>query len=228
MEATAAAENTKIDESPADTIVHVVGEKSLHNELLVDFMDGELEFDCRFSPNGGLWAALNKFPDRIQLTFLDCNGKTDAAFLNLGDFKQAGQHPCCHPILYNVNPSAAIEMNALKQGVRGILYTDQPIDFFPRAARVVLMGDLWYSRHILVQYIFEKDDAPNLTKEACLILTHREREIVTKLAEGRSNVEIARHFRISPHTVKTHAYNIYKKIRVENRLQASLWLANNT
>ncbi|MGA8239601.1 MAG: LuxR C-terminal-related transcriptional regulator, partial [Desulfobacterales bacterium] len=97
-----------------------------------------------------------------------------------------------------------------------------------RAARAVLNGELWYSRQILAQFIDEKDAPLAPTKEACVMLTRREREIVTKLAKGCSNREIARHFRISPHTVKTHAYNIYKKINVDSRLKASLRLANSS
>ena len=96
--------------------------------------------------------------------------------------------------------------------------------FFPRAARAVLIGELWYPRHILAQFIDRKDTLPNPVDDTCVMLTRREKEIVFKLAEGYSNLEIARHFRISPHTVKTHTYNIYKKINVSNRLQATLWL----
>ena len=227
MEATVTAKEINTAEMSADAIVHIVGQKSLNTELLVNFMDGELEFACLFSPNGGLPEALNQFPARTHLAFLDSSGRTQSAIFTLPDFNKTHQHPRCRLILYNVDPAHGVEMEALKRGIRGILYTHQPIEFFPRAARAVLNGELWYSRQVLAQFIDEKDAPLAPTEEACVMLTRREREIVTKLAKGCSNREIARHFRISPHTVKTHAYNIYKKIKVENRLQASLWLAKS-
>ncbi len=228
MKGTAAAKNTLIDKSPADAMVHVVGQKSLNTELLVDFMAEELEFTCRFSPDECLTAALTQFPDRIHLTFIDCSYGKDLSFLKLPHLRAAHQHPRCHFILYNTDMTHGLEMDALRLGIRGILYAHQPIEFFARAARAVLNGELWYSRNILAQFILEKDNDSVPTAEACVVLTQREKEIVAKLAEGCSNRTIARHFCISPNTVKTHAYNIYKKIKVDNRLQASLWLANSS
>ncbi len=58
-------------------------------------------------------------------------------------------------------------------------------------------------------------------------LTSREKEILTRIASGASNREIADALFISHHTVKTHIYNIYKKIKVPNRFQAALWIAEN-
>jgi LuxR family transcriptional regulator of csgAB operon len=58
-------------------------------------------------------------------------------------------------------------------------------------------------------------------------LTKREVEILSTIAEGATNDEIADRFFISPHTVKSHLYNIYKKIGLSNRLQAALWARRN-
>jgi DNA-binding CsgD family transcriptional regulator len=58
-------------------------------------------------------------------------------------------------------------------------------------------------------------------------LTKRELEILSTIAEGATNEEIADRFFISPNTVKSHLYNIYKKIGLSNRLQAALWARRN-
>ena len=58
-------------------------------------------------------------------------------------------------------------------------------------------------------------------------LTHREREILKKLMLGASNVEIANLLFISENTVKTHIYNLFRKISVKNRTQAVFWANQN-
>ncbi|TPG63330.1 biofilm master transcriptional regulator CsgD [Ewingella americana] len=58
-------------------------------------------------------------------------------------------------------------------------------------------------------------------------LTHREKEILNKLRVGASNTEIARLLFISENTVKTHLYNLFRKISVKNRTQAVSWANDN-
>lgn len=54
-------------------------------------------------------------------------------------------------------------------------------------------------------------------------LTPREVEVLALIATGMTNAEIAQHLFISPHTVKNHVTNIYKKVKVEDRTQIALW-----
>lgn len=57
-------------------------------------------------------------------------------------------------------------------------------------------------------------------------LTEREYEILHELCKGESNARIASSFFISENTVRTHLYNIFKKISVTNRIQAVNWINN--
>ena len=55
-------------------------------------------------------------------------------------------------------------------------------------------------------------------------LSPREIEVLTKMANGRSNQEIAESLHISVHTVKTHSSKIFEKLDVKRRTQA-VWKA---
>jgi DNA-binding NarL/FixJ family response regulator len=53
-------------------------------------------------------------------------------------------------------------------------------------------------------------------------LTEREIDVLTLIAKGQSNNEIAENLYISLNTVKTHIKNIFQKLEVEDRTQAAL------
>ncbi len=98
---------------------------------------------------------------------------------------------------------------------------------FPKGVRAIFNGELWVSREIMTKCILEAKIHSNSSNKDLSILTRREIEILSMLAIGATNEEIADKLFISPNTVKTHIYNIFKKIRVPNRLQAALWAAKN-
>ncbi len=52
------------------------------------------------------------------------------------------------------------------------------------------------------------------------LLTAREREVMDGIAQGLSNAEIARHFRVREKTVKNHVNRIYAKLGYVSRAQA--------
>ena len=55
------------------------------------------------------------------------------------------------------------------------------------------------------------------------IFTKREKQILRLTATGVTNTEIGEVLSVSTHTVKTHVYNLFKKIGVNNRIQAVNW-----
>jgi DNA-binding NarL/FixJ family response regulator len=51
-------------------------------------------------------------------------------------------------------------------------------------------------------------------------LSDREREVLTHMASGATNKEIAERLFLSPHTVKEHTSALYRKLGVRNRAEA--------
>lgn len=110
---------------------------------------------------------------------------------------------------------------ALRAGAAGYVYKDVDPDALAGAIRSVHAG------HVLLQP--EVADAllsqefPGGGQGRGNALTEREREVLTLIADGRSNREIARALVLSEKTVKTHVSNVLMKLDVSDRTQAALW-----
>ena len=66
-------------------------------------------------------------------------------------------------------------------------------------------------------------EPPVLVVEKHSALTRRELEILRLAAEGHSNAELARMLWVTEQTVKFHLSNVYRKLEVSNRTEASRW-----
>lgn len=86
------------------------------------------------------------------------------------------------------------------------------------AALFTALG-VWAGRRLTARTApgpFEK----NVAALAALGITDREYEVLTLLAEGCANKEIARRLDLSPNTVKTHLARLYEKLEAQRRTQA--------
>ena len=61
---------------------------------------------------------------------------------------------------------------------------------------------------------------PNTRVRETLGVSDRELEVLTLLAQGRSNKEIAKQLDVSPNTVKTHVANLFEKLEAKRRTEA--------
>lgn len=110
---------------------------------------------------------------------------------------------------------------ALRAGAAGYLYKDVDPEALARAIRSVHAG------HVLLQpevaeALLSQEDGQALPGRGGA-LTEREREVLSLIADGRSNREIAKALVLSEKTVKTHVSNILMKLDLADRTQAALW-----
>lgn len=133
--------------------------------------------------------------------------------------------------VYNLPVDAEIEDELIDCGVHGIFYEGQDREMIKKGIDTILGGELWYSRKAMTNYIknkFKKNGQKtnkSKSKSKPNLLTSREEEILALIAAGKTNLEIAESLFISPSTVKTHIYNLFQKIHVQNRVQAAIWAA---
>jgi len=63
---------------------------------------------------------------------------------------------------------------------------------------------------------------PNTAAQQSLRISDRELAVLSRLAAGQSNKEIARDLDVSPNTVKTHVANLFEKLEARRRTEAIL------
>ena len=91
-------------------------------------------------------------------------------------------------------------------GASGFVSKDWSADEVAMAVRMVGKGMTVFGR---------QEEAPATP------LSDREREVLTLIASGATNREIAERLYLSPHTVKEHASALYRKLGVKNRAEAT-------
>lgn len=170
----------------------------------------------------------NAEKNHSRLILWDCQGKVGEDCIY--DFEINYKIRSPHDIIafFNLRADFGIEEEAIARGIRGLFYEPESLDRIPKGIKAIFNGELWLSRQVMSKYILqEKPTVSNRSSTAAKILSQREIEILSLVTIGATNDDIANELSISPHTVKTHIYNIFKKIGVPNRLQAALWVGKN-
>ena len=111
---------------------------------------------------------------------------------------------------------------AVRAGARGYLLKGARRAEIMRAIEAVGAGEVIFGPGIAerVMTYFKGVPTPQSTARLFPQLTERERDILSRIAEGRANNEIARQLGISIKTVRNHASNIFTKLQVAHRAQA--------
>lgn len=113
---------------------------------------------------------------------------------------------------------------SLRAGASGFLPKDISPEELVEGVRVVHRGESAVAPRLLTRLIGTFVSAarrPEAGVPATLEgLTEREREVLTLIARGRSNAEIAQELAVSPSTVKNHVTSVFGKLDARDRAQA--------
>ena len=121
----------------------------------------------------------------------------------------------------------------LRAGASGFILKDAAASDLPAAIRAVASGKAWLDPSVTGRVISEIASRPSATALVAPLferLTERELEILTLMAQGLSNAEIAQRCFITEGTVKTHVSRLLLKLEARDRTQAVIlvYQANRT
>jgi DNA-binding NarL/FixJ family response regulator len=122
------------------------------------------------------------------------------------------RHPDVKVVMLSASASPDLVEAALRRGAAAYVVKTVNPDDLPATLRQALEGN--------VHTAIGLDDSVRAGAKAAG-LTERELTILGALARGLSNDEIAKEFWVAPQTVKFHLTNIYRKLGVKNRTEAT-------
>ena len=118
-------------------------------------------------------------------------------------------------------------IEAFRSGAVGVCERDQSYEQLCKCIICVGGGQVWANSRQL-RYVLEalSSGLPPLVTDAKgqILLSKREHEIVSKVAEGMKNREIAELLDLSEHTVKNHLFRIFERLGISSRAELILYL----
>ncbi len=158
----------------------------------------------------------------VSLVIVDCQGRGLDELQNL-----------VRKIQNHKTELRAVLLNALSESeheelldwpcIVGVFFDDTDQEQLNRGLASMLAGEYWVPRRLLHLFLQKNRRAPS-SRKLDIKLTKRERQILKLIKNGATNLDIAKVLDVSEHTVKSHLYNVYKKIGVRNRLEANNWV----
>nr|CEL17988.1 DNA-binding response regulator, LuxR family [Kibdelosporangium sp. MJ126-NF4]CTQ90784.1 DNA-binding response regulator, LuxR family [Kibdelosporangium sp. MJ126-NF4] len=132
----------------------------------------------------------------------------------------------CQVVLLVERLDTEYAIDALRAGIRGLLFKDDHPDDLLRAVRAVVAGEAMLTPRVALQVLNGLRDTsptpvPRQGDDPVIDeLTPREQQIFRMIAEGCTNQEIAEELLLSEATVKSHFNRIAKKLGLRGRVQA--------
>lgn len=156
---------------------------------------------------------------QVDVMLLDIRMPDGDGLTALAQLKK--NHPDIPVLMLTTYDNPTYVARAVALGASGYVLKGSGRDQLLAAIRQAARGEHAWSREDLRRVSGSR--SPQLATDLEAPLTPRETEVLSQLAHGLTNKEIAQALGISTETVKEHVQNILKKIGVTDRTQAAVW-----
>ena len=192
------------DSGPAPRII-LADEQLMLCEMVARVLQPEFDVIGAVHDGRTLIAAAKLKPDAVVL---------DVNLPIIGGAEVVGQilrvSPATRVVILTMIDDAVTARSVLDAGASGYVLKTAPLDELPLAIREVLRGHRWISTDMTSKLQTEAE------LPAAPPLTHREREVLALLLEGKPMREAGSILHITPRTIAFHKYRIMKKLQVRS------------
>jgi DNA-binding NarL/FixJ family response regulator len=170
----------------------------------------------------GLLILIEQYP-QAELLLLDLHMPGARGYSALVHIRS--QYPGLPTIVVSGHEEAHVARRALAHGASAYIPKSTPGEDILSAIRSVLDGDIWLPHRLLGIGIELKPDEADVAARIGT-LTPQQFRVMTMIAEGLLNKQIAYDLDVSEATVKAHMTSIMRKLGVNNRTQVALAAAH--
>jgi len=161
----------------------------------------------------------------LDVVVLDCNMPIMSGIEALRSIKAQGDK--IKVIMLTVENDRKTISDAINIGADGYMLKDSAGTEIANAIRIVYKGEKYIDKS-LVSILFSNikikaNKVPSILDK----LSKREVEVLIKISKGFSNKEIGEQLYLSEKTVKNYATNLFRKINVKDRVQATILAIEN-
>jgi DNA-binding NarL/FixJ family response regulator len=165
---------------------------------------------------------IERFPE-AELLLLDLHMPGARGYSALAHIR--GQYPGLPTIVVSGHEEAQVARRALAHGASAYIPKSTASEEIVAAIRAVLDGDVWQP-HLLLDGPGELRPDEAAAAAQIAMLTPQQFRVMTMIAEGLLNKQIAWELGVSEATIKAHMTAIMRKLGVNNRTQVAL-IANH-
>ncbi len=215
---------TDSESSSPSISVYIVAENRLLREALVRLFqkraDISVSGESRYSDSASEQIAAS----HCDVLLLESSGATLATTL-IGELNENA--PEIKTVLFGMDEDTDSFLRAVRCGVRGYVLKEASSAEIIAAVHGVVQGEAICPPRLcmsLIQFVSQESrQRPEMADQRARIklgLTYRQRQLMTLVARGLTNKEIAANLNLSEFTVKNHIHRIMKQIHAENRQEA--------